>query len=56
MTLTKQLLVAGGDARLMLDAHSLRNQYGCALQPEPALGAFGSCTASGTDLHLIGQP
>ncbi|MBI5918875.1 MAG: hypothetical protein HY849_05835 [Nitrosomonadales bacterium] len=43
---TRQLLVAGGDARIALDAAGL-NRYGCAPLPDPTLHAFGSSTATG---------
>ena len=46
LSLTEHLLVCGGDARLLLDARSERNRYGCSVHPEPALAAFGSCTAT----------
>ena len=39
------LLTAGGDGRIALDAGG-RNRYGCGPQPEPAIAAFGSSTAS----------
>lgn len=43
---TKQLLLAGGDARLALDPLSGTNKYGCRPLPDPQLLAFGSSTAS----------
>lgn len=43
---TEQLLVADGDARIALDPISGVNRYGCGLNPDPAIAAFGSSTAS----------
>ena len=43
---TEQLLVADGDSRIALDPASGVNRYGCGLNPDPALAAFGSSTAS----------
>lgn len=47
----EQLLVAGGDARIALDASGFDrqgvNRYGFAPLPDPGLLAFGSSTASG---------
>jgi len=43
---TADLLVAGGDERLALDADSGRNRYGCRPTPDPGLIALGSSTAS----------
>ncbi|NYE60208.1 hypothetical protein FHW58_001360 [Duganella sp. 1224] len=43
---TAELLVAGGDDRLTLDAASGRSRYGCQPTPEPDLVALGSATAS----------
>ena len=43
---TAQLLVEGGDARIVLDPLSAINQYGCPALPDPDLLAFGSSTAS----------
>ncbi len=43
---TERLLVAGGDARIALDAVSGLNKYGCRPFPDPQLLAFGSSTAS----------
>ncbi len=43
---TEQLLLAGGDARLVLDPLSGLNKYGCQPFPDPQLLAFGSSTAS----------
>lgn len=42
---TEQLLVAGGDARIALDAEGL-NRYGCPSFPDPELLSLGSSTAS----------
>jgi hypothetical protein len=39
------LLTAGGDGRIALDAAG-KNRYGCGPQPDPAIAAFGSSTAS----------
>ena len=41
-----QWLVAGGDKRIILDATTGRNQYGCQAQPDEDLIALGSSTAS----------
>ena len=43
---TVELLVAGGDARLVLDSVSGVNKYGAAPRPDPELADFGSSTAS----------
>lgn len=43
---TERLLVAGGDARIALDAVSGLNKYGCRPFPDPQLLAFGSSTGS----------
>lgn len=43
---TAQLLVAGGDARIALDADGGANRYGCPPFPDPELAAFGSSTAT----------
>ncbi|MDO9106225.1 MAG: hypothetical protein Q7U57_14835 [Methylovulum sp.] len=43
---TAQLLTAGGDARIALDAVTGLNAYGCSPYPEPELLAYGSSTAS----------
>ncbi|MEN6584520.1 MAG: hypothetical protein ABFE02_00525 [Sulfuricella sp.] len=43
---TKQLLVAGGDARIALDPDGGTNRYGCTPFPDPELAAFGSSTAT----------
>lgn len=43
---TAELLTAGGDARIALDAENGRNQYGCPVYPDAALIALGSSTAS----------
>lgn len=43
---TAQLLSEGGDARIMLDAVSGVNRYGCAPLPDPGMIALGSSTAS----------
>lgn len=43
---TAALLVQGGDARVVLDATSGCNKYGCQAYPDPALIALGSSTAS----------
>ncbi|MES2152138.1 MAG: hypothetical protein V4508_20355 [Pseudomonadota bacterium] len=42
---TAELLVAGGDTRIMLDA-SGATMYGSRPRPDPGLVALGSCTAS----------
>lgn len=43
---TAQLLTEGGDERIALDPIWLVNKYGAAPQPDPAIAAFGSSTAS----------
>ena len=43
---TQQLLVSGGDARIVLDPHSGLNKYGCRPYPDPQMLALGSSTAS----------
>lgn len=43
---TAQLLVSGGDARILPDPVSGLNKYGCASIPDPDLLAFASSTAS----------
>ena len=53
LTLAEQLLVCGGDERLALAPGSARNPYGCSIQPEPALAAFGSCTASSISARAL---
>lgn len=44
---TAQLLVQGGDARIALSPATGANKYGCRPQPDPAIAAFGSATATG---------
>ncbi|HTD03609.1 hypothetical protein [Undibacterium sp.] len=44
---TEELLVAGGDERIALDASRQKNKYGCRATHTSNLVAFGSCTASG---------
>jgi hypothetical protein len=44
---TAQLLVQGGDARITLSPATDANKYGCRPQPDPAIAAFGSATATG---------
>src|SRR5665647_2573821 len=43
---TAQLLVAGGDERIVLDPLRGVNRYGCAPTPDPDLLDFASATAS----------
>jgi len=43
---TEQVLLSGGDARLMIDAKTGVNKYGCGSVPDPGLVAFGSSTGS----------
>lgn len=43
---TEQLLLTGGDARILSDPVLARNKYSCAPRPEPEVAAFGSSTAS----------
>ena len=43
---TAQLLVSGGDARILLDPRHGMNKYGCQPVPDATLLAFGSSTAS----------
>lgn len=43
---TEQLLVAGGDERIVMSAELAQNKYGCHPLPDPQLAAFGSSTAS----------
>jgi hypothetical protein len=43
---TEDLLVAGGDARLVLDGETGLNKYACGPLPDAELAAFGSSTAS----------
>lgn len=40
------LLTSGGDGRIAVDAGTGLNRYGCAPQPDAAIAAFGSSTAS----------
>ena len=40
------LLGSGGDGRIAVDAGTGLNRYGCGPQPDPAIAAFGSSTAS----------
>jgi len=41
-----ELLVSGGDARIVLNSATGKNKYGCPAQPNPMLAAFGSATAT----------
>jgi hypothetical protein len=43
---TEQVLLSGGDARLILDPKTGVNKYGCGSRPDPGLIAFGSSTGS----------
>lgn len=43
---TEQVLLSGGDARLMLDPKTGVNKYGCGSRPDTGLIAFGSSTGS----------
>jgi hypothetical protein len=43
---TEQLLTEGGDARIVLDAVSGVNKYGCSPLPDSGMVALGSSTAS----------
>jgi hypothetical protein len=43
---TAEVLVLGGDGRLVLDGPGGVNKYGCAPRPDPQLADFGSATAS----------
>ena len=43
---TAEVLASGGDARIALDPRTAANKYGCLSQPDPAIAAFGSSTAS----------
>jgi hypothetical protein len=43
---TAALLICGGDERLVLDACTGLNRYGCGPVPEPGVTAFSSSTAS----------
>lgn len=43
---TAQLLVQGGDARIALNPATGNNKYGCRPQPDSAVAAFGSATAT----------
>jgi hypothetical protein len=43
---TEQVLLSGGDARLVLDPKTGVNKYGCGSRPDPDLVAFGSSTGS----------
>jgi hypothetical protein len=40
------LLTAGGDGRIVIDPKTGLNRYGCGPEPQPAIAAFGSSTAS----------
>jgi len=48
---TAELLTSGGDARIVCDAASGLNKYGCSAKPEPDVLAFGSSTASTITPH-----
>jgi hypothetical protein len=48
---TAQMLVDGGDSRLILDPLRGTNKYGCRPFPDPDLAPFGSSTAS-----IISEP
>ena len=48
---TAELLTSGGDARILCDAASGQNRYGCSSMPEPSVLAFGSSTASTITPH-----
>ena len=41
-----QVLLSGGDARLVIDPKTGVNKYGCGSRPDPALLSFGSSTGS----------
>lgn len=41
-----QLLICGGDARLIRDPATGRNAYGCSPSPTPHIPSFSSCTAT----------
>lgn len=43
---TEQLLVAGGDARIVLNPATGANKYGCHPRPDVGIAAFGSATAT----------
>jgi hypothetical protein len=48
---TAQLLVDGGDERIVPDPRTGRNAYGCTVLPEAGLLSFGSSTASTLSLR-----
>lgn len=48
---TAELLTSGGDPRIVCDAASGLNKYGCSSKPEPGVLAFGSSTASTITPH-----
>ncbi|MGZ5867553.1 MAG: hypothetical protein ACXWKC_19485 [Xanthobacteraceae bacterium] len=48
---TAELLTSGGDPRIVCDATSGQNKYGCSAKPEPDVLAFGSSTASTITSH-----
>ncbi|MFA5824492.1 MAG: hypothetical protein WC825_00810 [Gallionellaceae bacterium] len=43
---TEQLLVEGGDARIILNPATGSNKYGCRPRPDTNIAAFGSATAT----------
>lgn len=43
---TQDLLLEGGDTRILLDLLRGTNRYGCVPYPDPGMLAFGSSTAS----------
>lgn len=43
---TEQLLVEGGDARILLNPATGTNKYGCRPRPDADIAAFGSATAT----------
>ncbi len=43
---TECLLASGGDERLLIDAETGLNRYGCTPWPRPSVVTFASCTAS----------
>ena len=43
---TEQLLVEGGDARIILNPATGTNKYGCSPRPDANIAAFGSATAT----------
>ena len=43
---TEQLLVEGGDARIILNPATGSNKYGCRPRPDANIAAFGSATAT----------